>query len=118
MEYGTRLARHTDPDTSHAAAASDSLRRCTLKRELLSVYWQHTREGGPPITNREASNLVDGGVVIEGYWKRCSELRKAGLIERCGTGFDEVTGKRVMACAITREGYAALRQVDRLAYYG
>lgn len=69
------VVRDSDPITSHAAHDYIKAKRGTLAATLLQVYLAYG-----PMTDREAS--VKAGV--ESGWKRCSDLRKAGLIVPTG----------------------------------
>lgn len=90
------LARASDPATSHEAAR---LPRDGLRRRILEQYGR-----GLPLTDVEASNLAG----IEGGWKRCSELRKLGLIVPCGTTVLTNPTRRARLCRITSAGIQLL----------
>lgn len=70
----TVLARATDPVTSHAGAVDVADRAPTQKQRLLAVYAEHP-EG---LTADEAGMLAM--LLHTGYWKRCSDLAREGLI--------------------------------------
>lgn len=99
-------ARSTDPRTSHSAAASlDNAKSLCLI--LLRVYAE--RSGG--LTDYEAGRVT----LIEGAWKRCSDLRNAGLIAPVREGDKIATrpgpsGRAQQVCAITVEGWRMLEQ--------
>lgn len=69
------LARNTDPATSHHGAVDVADRAPTQKERLLSVYASHPSG----LTADEAGRLA--GLLHTGYWKRCSDLARDGLIE-------------------------------------
>jgi hypothetical protein len=88
-------ARHTDPDTSHDAAAR--IRPNTAKAALLQAHREHP-DG---LTDEEAARIAGLSLSSE-YATRCSELTRIGLLE--------VTGER-------RDGAAGMdRIVRRLAH--
>ena len=99
------LFRASDPDTSQAAAQDIRLRQGTQAYKLLEQYVLH-RQG---LTDEEAgvfSGLASRGA---GYWKRCSDLRRLGLIVDCGVRRTLSTGATGMVCAITAKGIEALK---------
>ncbi len=69
-------ARLSDPITSHMAAYDVQERALTQKDRLLAAFAAHP-EG---LTDEEAATIA-GLPIRSCWWKRCSELREAGLIE-------------------------------------
>ena len=96
-------ARETDPGTSKAAARA--MQPEALRTRLLRTY--NTRLAGfkGGLTDDEAGYQAN---VRSGWWKRCSDLRKAGLIVDTGLRRSSDSGHPQMVCAITDEGRAAL----------
>ena len=103
-------ARRTDPEESRAAA-NKILKLGGQRRKLLRVYYEHTREGGLPLSDHEASELA-GLPSRSCWWKRCGELLTNDLIEKVTTHKDRETGQWVRACVITRRGCDWLREVE------
>ena len=89
-------ARAADPDTSQEAAR---LPRHNQRMKVLRAY-QH----GHLLTDGEAGDRAG----INGAWKRCSELRKLGLIKPRGTTVLSNPTRRARLCSITQAGLAAL----------
>lgn len=95
-------ARATDPDTSAAAARDVKVRAGTQMARLLAAY--ATRDA---LTDHEAALAAD--LAHTGYWKRCADLRDAGLIEDTGDRVMGHQGSHVMTCRITDKGRGAHR---------
>lgn len=99
------LFRNTDPVTSVEAAADVKPRRVSQAMLLLAEYLH--RDG---LTDEEAglfSGLAQRPKCC--YWKRCSELRAAGLIIPTGETRLSSAGSMMQVCAITEEGERAFR---------
>lgn len=73
------LARATDPATSKAGAREVAIRAGSQKARLLRAY---ALAGPHGLTDEEAGYVAH--MEGTGYWKRCSELRAAGLIAPTG----------------------------------
>jgi hypothetical protein len=104
------LARATDPETSQRGAADVRIRAMSQKHVLLGAYIAAGDEG---LTDDQAgrySRLSDNPRC--GYWKRCSELRAVGLIERTGRVGMSDTGNDADICSITPAGIAACIAAD------
>lgn len=104
------LARATDPETSQRGAADVRIRSLSQKHRLLGEYLAAGNDG---LTDDQAgrySGLSDNPRC--GYWKRCSELRAAGLIERTGRVGKSDTGNDADICCITMAGIAACLAAD------
>jgi len=87
-------ARTDDPETSQEAAAMlDAGSRLAL---LLDLY---RAAGGDGMTDEEAGSRAG----FEGAWKRCSDLRKLGLIEPNGRTRLSSTGRRQRVSVIIRQ---------------
>lgn len=120
-----KLARTTDVDTSHDAAAQLS----TGKSHCLTLLRAHYIAGMPThiarypdepgLTDHEAAHAA--GIDEPGvcWWHRCSDLRKLGLIEWAknpdGTPVKRVglSGRQVRASTITEAGRAEMRLHQR-----
>lgn len=98
-------ARFADPITSHRAAASVAMRSGSQRHRLLVTYGS-----GVSQTADEARRRA-GLPRTSCYWKRCSELREAGLIADTGRTRPGDAGDEQMVCAITDEGLAALSRI-------
>lgn len=104
------LVRADDPATSRLGAEAVTMRAGSQRARLLAVY------GGPfaarhdGLTDDEAAGYA--GLLTArslGYWKRCSDLRRAGLIAPTGElRRSPETGELRQVCAITAAGRAAL----------
>lgn len=108
------LARATDPDTSHAAAAAvdGSPRRESQLRALLTAYSAAGRSG---LTDEHAARVSGVGTDGGHYTKRCSDLRRLGYIaprlnDDDGTPMTRPgsSGRAARVCAVTGSGHAAL----------
>jgi hypothetical protein len=113
-EPHTAPARSTDPGTSHVASKSINMRAGSQRALLLAAYtWgerhQHARfrEG---LTDEEAMEVAVEVSPSSGYWKRCAELREAGLIKDTGMTRAGASGLERMVCVITDEGVEWLRR--------
>jgi hypothetical protein len=102
-EEPERLARASDPSTSHRAAQIAAIRGKSQKALLLLAY-QRAEESG--LTDEEAG--ASAGLSGSGYWKRCSELRTLGLIAPSGKERQASSGLMVQVCSITLAGMRAL----------
>ena len=99
------LFRDTDPDTSKEAGKRVEPRRGSQQYLLLQAYAER-RLG---LTDEEAGDIT--GLSSNRkccYWKRCSELRHAGLIMDTKVRRDSSAGSPQMVCVITPEGRKAL----------
>ena len=97
-------ARTTDPDTSHASAKRP-FQRGSQRHRLLTEY--SVRPEG--LTDEEAAAFTH---ITKGCpWKRCSELREAGLIVATDETRPSLGGATQRVCVITTLGYEALAQL-------
>lgn len=97
----TKLARRQDPHTSHAGAKDVAPRSGSQKAKLLEAYANHP-DG---LTDEEAGVL--SGLANNhgcGYWKRCSDLEREGLIQRTLFTRPASTGNQQIVRAITETG--------------
>ena len=98
--------RTTDPATSRAGAASVRVRAGSQKAQLLRAY---AMAGPHGLTDEEAAyvtRLADHRSCC--WWKRCSELRAAGLIADTGNQRRGQAGESRMVCVITTDGHSAV----------
>lgn len=103
------LFRADDPDTSAQGAADVRVRQGSQMALLLEQYIQH-RFG---LTDEEAgvfSGLASRGA---GYWKRCSDLRRLGLIEDCKVRRLGASGSEMMVCVYTPKGLQAWKDANK-----
>ena len=103
------LARSTDPDTSHAGAVDVVIRVGSQKYRLLRSYKYRDQLGAGTfrgLADEEAAQLA--GLERTGYWKRCAELRRDGLIAPTDEYITGSAGSAVMLCRITPAGIRAL----------
>jgi len=104
--FGSAMARHTDPITSHLGASDVRLRRDSQKVQLLIEYAKR------PMTDEEAGYASKLAMKPKCcYWKRCSELRDLGFIADMGVTRLSSAGSAMMVCDLTREGRIALQNV-------
>lgn len=97
------LFRLTDPDTSRQIRRSAISSQCMV---LLSFY----RQSSIGLTDEQvACQAAEADHRINGYWKRCSDLRRLGLIVDCGVRRTLSSGSSGMVCAITAKGIEALK---------
>lgn len=102
------LARSSDPQTSKDAAKAMRIRSASQKAALLREY-----ADSDGLTDEEAGMLSGLAHQKAGYWKRCSELRKAGYIVKTGDVRQGSTGMAQDVCVITQAGRAALSQANK-----
>lgn len=97
------LARNTDPDTSHDAAAQvNGRRRETMARQLLAVF------AICPLTAEEAADACDF-TADDGAWRRVSDLVNAGLLTNTDRRHRARSGRDQLVREITQAGRDALR---------
>ncbi len=96
------LFRNTDPAGSVNGAEHIKLKRTTQAMRLLAIYAENPIMG---LTDEEASAQAG---ILHG-WKRCSDLRRLGLIEDAATQRETLSGVLAMVCRITQEGLEALK---------
>lgn len=99
-------ARNTDPATSHLAGANLPNAH-TQRAKLLAAY------ASKPLglTDEQAGVLTELDKLPRCcYWKRCSELRQAGMIEVTGETRASTAGRLQNVCVITLEGIKALNK--------
>ena len=105
LMYDLPLFRDADPDTSRQGAKDVKPRQGSQAMQLLNTY-ANARIG---LTDEEAgqrSGLADKGA---GYWKRCSDLRRLGLIEDSHTTRTGSSGSEMRVCTITAKGLETYR---------
>lgn len=90
-------ARQSDPSTSHDGVRAVSLRAGTQAARLARAY----RDAGE-LTDDEAGQIA--GLRDAGYWKRCSDLRRAGIIEPTGETRPGRSGEQQRICRLTPLG--------------
>ena len=106
------LARSSDPQTSKDAAKAMRIRSASQKAALLREYADPAIFNAG-LTDEEAGRLSGLDRQGAGYWKRCSELRKAGYIVKTGDVRQGSTGMAQDVCVITQAGLAALSQATK-----
>ena len=99
------LFRSLDPDTSANGAADVRPRQGSQAMQLLTEYAQ-ARIG---LTDEEAGQRSGLAARGAGYWKRCSDLRRLGLIEDSHTTRAGSSGSEMMVCTITAKGLETYR---------
>ena len=93
-EESQGLARRTDPESSHKAAAEIRSRVSVQKDRV----YQYSVECGTPMTAKElAFGASIPGEDIESYRKRVSLLVKEGRLKVVGEKKCSITGKQVQA---------------------
>jgi len=93
--------RATDPATSSMAARSLTA-ASSNRASLLEAY---RRAGNAGLTDEQAATAA-GLDATAGYWKRCSDLRRLGLISATGEIRNQESGRAAMVCAITENHHA------------
>lgn len=88
------VSRDSDPATSKIAEAMIHAKRPTQMLLILHCYLRGD------LTDEQASDEAQ----IRHGWKRCADLRNAGLIEPTGRTIIGKAGTPVMVCKITRYG--------------
>ena len=97
------LFRSSDPETSRQV---NPMRVGSHRAILLAIYADATLG----LTDEEASTrALSQGHEIRGYWKRCSDLRTAGLIQDLGIRRGLSTGSQGIVCCITQLGLDTFR---------
>ena len=97
------LFRSTDPETSRQVTP---MKVGSHRAILLAIYADATLG----LTDEEAASRASAqGHEIKGYWKRCSDLRTAGLIHDLGIRRTLSSGSQGMVCAITQLGLDVAR---------
>jgi hypothetical protein len=90
-------ARTSDPETSHAAAASLSDKHTMLRTLLLTFAAHHS------LTAEQACALA-GYSPADGAWKRVSDLTRLGWVSPTGDATEGSSGRRQRLLEITEEG--------------
>jgi hypothetical protein len=104
LNRATAPARHSDPETSHKAAAMP-FRRNSQRHRLLTEY-SVAAGFEDALTDEEAAEAAE---IYRGCpWKRCSELREMGMIEPTGEKRWSTMGAEQRVCKITAKGLATL----------
>ena len=98
--------RTSDPETSHKAEVKNAPKRETQAVKILRAYAYHG-----PMTDERAAQV--SGIV--GGWKRCADLRNAGLIAPTSRTAQTSMGAEARVCAITTKGEAILEARDPMA---
>ena len=96
------LFRNTDPEGSVNGAKHVKPKRGSQAMRLLAIYAQNPIMG---CTDEEASSQAG---ILHG-WKRCSDLRRLGLIEDAATMRETSSRVMAMVCRITQAGLEALK---------
>lgn len=97
-------ARRTDSSTSVDGAKAVTIRAGSHRTKLLEVYALY----GNAMTDEAAGILSGLHAKNAGYWKRCSELRRAGFIIATGQTAMSLNGSMQQCCRITDSGRKAL----------
>lgn len=108
-------SRTEDPETSHAAATLTEARQA-IKTRLLGYYAMEAVSVGRGMTDEEVMIEAGYDLADDGHRRRCSDLRREGLIAQVildGQGVkrhSDRTGMARMVCTITEAGIAALKR--------
>ena len=103
-------ARTSDPFTSHQAA-KPNFRRASQRHRLLECYGEMALLVDDGLTDEEAAMLA--GIAKGCPWKRCSELREAGLIAATEVTRKSEAGAEQRVCRITQNGEAVLAELSQ-----
>lgn len=96
------MVRASDGATSHRAAQAAAPRTGSQKHRLLIAYKVAAAHG---LTDEEAAEITGlAGLRSCCWWKRCSELRQAGLIADSSRTRQSLAGEQRMVCVITAAG--------------
>lgn len=101
--------RDADPVTSVMAAASVTTRAGSQKSVLLVHY---AKAGGQGLTDEEAGIGTGLHAKRANYWRRCSDLRRLGLIQPTGGWRLSTMGERRMVCVITESGQQLVDRIE------
>ena len=98
-------ARLSDPTTSDDGIGDVLPRAGSQQHRLLLAY------GSRPLglTNEEAASIAGLLDTRSCWWKRCTDLLAAGLIEDTFTERTASTGSECRVCAITEKGKRAIK---------
>lgn len=97
------LFRSTDPETSRQVSP---MKVGSHRAILLAIY----NDAILGLTDEEAgARATAQGHEIKGYWKRCSDLRTAGLIQDLGIRRALTSGSQGIVCGITQTGLDMVR---------
>lgn len=110
LDPGTPAARRRDPATSQQGAASVKMRAGSQRAKLLHAYSVAPESRGHGFTADEAAAWAQLPAT-SCYWKRCSELREAGLIVPTGETRQGRAADEQMVCRITDTGWAVLNDL-------
>jgi len=94
-------ARKHDPQTSKMGERAVATRGPSQKARLLAEY---VKAGAPGLTADEAGERTGMVAARAGYWKRVSDLIRAGLIEPTGETRPGLAGELQRVCRVTAEG--------------
>lgn len=97
------LFRASDPVTSQQGAAHIRPKIGSQMHRLLIQYSAHRIAG---LTDEQACTAAG---VTTGGWKRCSDLRRLGLIEATGETRTASSGVEQRVCRITADGWEAIK---------
>lgn len=95
-DHAPNRVRANDYATSKAGAVSVSFRAGSQKARLLDAY----RRATDGLTDEEAAAIA-GLPERSCYWKRCNELRDAGLIETTGQERPGLAGVPRIVCRVS-----------------
>lgn len=107
-------ARATDPETS-VEAGRDTAGRQAIRHQLLNAYATDLAyHDGRGLTDEQAMMMCGFDLADDGHRRRCSDLRRDGLIAQVvidgvpQTAVSARTGARRMVCTLTEAGIEAL----------
>jgi hypothetical protein len=102
--------RKTDPPTSHLAATNAVcvIKHGSQRSKLLRAF---ASAGSDGLTDEQAGTKAYVRRIAD--TRRCSELRRGGLIEPTGETRELSTGCQGMVCRITGAGLVALREIGK-----
>lgn len=114
LPFPDRNARPSDPLSSQLAGVNDSSKE--VKRiAVLKAYARDVREGGTGLIDSEAVELAGYSRADDGVRRRCSQLRREGMIAQVIDSDgelvwrrDPVSKKLRMVCTITALGILEL----------
>ena len=111
-----QAARTSDPPTSKRAAKMNSKGRLSQANKLLLVFDEALPVNHSGIIHEIALNAFEASAIAKlpphsCWWKRVSDLKSQGLIQRIGTNYDTITHAERETYVITDEGRKLAAQI-------
>ena len=110
FQYAQNVCGHRlqDPETSRIASKNVAFRKNSQLAKLLNEYYEkYNSQEFPTIGMTDEEAGLHSGLIKKPrccYWKRCSELRKGGLIKPNGEKRESSANELQAVCIITEKG--------------